>query len=116
MSAMIARQMEVEAGDRLIVETIERVRNGKTEVASVPLHVRDIILAEPLHGQATIFVDLALLIAAERFRDDYEVPLFGSSSGRPGSEMTEYASFRLYARDLRDVADGRASARPWDRG
>ena len=94
--------MQVEVGDRLI-GTIERVRNGKTEVASVPLHVRDIV-PERLHGQATVFVDLALLIAAERFRDDYEVPLFGSSSGRPWSEMTEYASFRLYARGLRDVA------------
>jgi putative ABC transport system permease protein len=102
LSAMIARQMQVEVGDRLI-GTIERVRNGKTEVASVPLHVRDIV-PERLHGQATVFVDLALLIAAERFRDNYQVPIFGSSSGRPWSEMTEYASFRLYARGLRDVA------------
>ena len=101
LSEAVARRMRVGSGDRLI-GSIERVRNGQPEVASIPLLVREVV-PERFHDQATVFVDLTLLVASERFRDDYAVPLFGSQSGRPWSDMTEYASFRLYARDLRDV-------------
>ena len=102
LSETVARQMQVGPGDR-IIGSIERLRDGRTEVASIPLRVRGIV-PERLHGQASVFVDLALLVAAERFRDNYAVPLFGSRVGRPWSDMTEYASFRAYARGLRDVA------------
>jgi putative ABC transport system permease protein len=102
LSEAVARQMQVRPGDR-IIGSIERLRDGRPEVASIPLHVRGIV-PERLHGQSSVFVDLALLVAAERFRDNYAVPLFGSQVGRPWTDMTEYASFRAYARGLRDVS------------
>jgi putative ABC transport system permease protein len=62
------------------------------------------VLAERLDSGATAYVGLALLIASERYRDGFAVPALGADGDRPWSEMEEFASFRLYARELRDVA------------
>jgi len=72
-------------------------------VASIALHVIS-VLPERLHPLISAFVDLSLLAASERYRDDFAVPLFKTEGDRPWQDMTEFASFRLYAAKLQDVA------------
>ncbi|MCI0430791.1 MAG: hypothetical protein L0210_09665 [Rhodospirillales bacterium] len=102
LSAKAARDLAAAAGDRLIGR-IERSRNGRPEAVEVSLQVRR-VLTERLEAATTAFVDLSLLVAAERYRDGFAVPAFAAEGDRPWEEMTEFASFRLYARDLAAVA------------
>jgi putative ABC transport system permease protein len=102
LSAKAARELGAGAGERLIGR-IERSRDGIPEAVEVSLLVSR-VLPERLDGGATAYVDLALLIASERYRDGFAVPVLGAVGDRPWSEMREFASFRLYARELRDVA------------
>ena len=102
LSAKAARRVGAKQGDDLIGR-VERSRNGRPEPAELPLRVLH-ILPERFHGQATVFVDLSLLMAVERFRDDYAVPAFDWPGTQPWEDMTEFASFRLYARELDEVA------------
>jgi putative ABC transport system permease protein len=102
LSAKAARALGASQGSRLIGR-IERSRAGRVEAAELPLWVTR-LLPERLDGAATAYVDSGLLIAAERYRDGYAVPAFGADGDRAWEEMREFASFRLYARDLRRVA------------
>lgn len=102
LSAAAARKLGVGPGAKLLGR-IERTRNGQTEVASIPLHVIA-VLPERLHPLVSAFVDLTLLVASERYRDGFAVPLFKTQGDRPWQPMTEFASFRLYAAKLQDVA------------
>ncbi len=102
LSAKAARELAVATGDRLIGR-IERSRDGRPEAVELPLEVRR-VLPERLDSSTTAFVDLSLLVAAERYRDGFAVPAFAAEGDRPWEEMTEFASFRLYARELTDVA------------
>ncbi|HXV24346.1 MAG TPA: FtsX-like permease family protein [Alphaproteobacteria bacterium] len=102
ISAKAARELAAEADDRLIGR-IERNRGGRPEAAEFPLQVRR-VLPERLDGAATVYVDLTLLVQAERYRDGYAVPAFSAEGDRPWSEIGEFASFRLYARELGQVA------------
>jgi putative ABC transport system permease protein len=102
LSAAAARKLGVGPGATLLGR-IERSRAGRTEVASIPLHVIA-VLPERLHPLVSAFVDLALLVASERYRDGFAVPLFKAEGDRPWQAMTEFASFRLYAAKLQDVA------------
>jgi putative ABC transport system permease protein len=102
LSAAAARKLGVGPGAKLLGR-IERTRAGRTEVASIAFHVIS-VLPERLHPLISAFVDLSLLVASERYRDDFAVPLFKTEGDRPWQEMTEFASFRLYAAKLQDVA------------
>jgi putative ABC transport system permease protein len=102
LSAAAARNLGVASGARLLGR-IERSRGGNVEAATIPLHVVA-VLPERLHSLASAFVALPLLVAAERYRDGFAVPLFETPGERPWEEMTEFASFRLYAVKLQDVA------------
>jgi putative ABC transport system permease protein len=102
LSAKAARELGVAEGARLIGR-IERSRGGRVEAVELPLELRR-VLPERLDGGATAYVDPALLAASERYRDGFAVPAFGTEGDRPWEEMSEYASFRLYARDLTHVA------------
>ncbi len=102
LSAKAARELAATPGDRLIGR-IERNRGGRPEAAEFSLQVLS-VLPERLDGAASAYVDLTLLTAAERYRDGFAVPAFAAEGDRPWSEMGEFASFRLYARELSQVA------------
>jgi putative ABC transport system permease protein len=102
LSAAAARKLGVGPGAALLGR-IERSRAGRTEVASIPLHVIA-VLPERLHPLVSAFVALSLLVASERYRDGFATPLFKTGGDRPWQEMTEFASLRLYAAKLQDVA------------
>jgi putative ABC transport system permease protein len=102
LSAKAPRALGAAEGERLMGR-IERSRGGRTELVEVPLGVLR-ILPERLDSGATAYVDLALLVASERYRDGFAVPALGTEGDRPWQEMREFASFRLYARELARVA------------
>jgi putative ABC transport system permease protein len=101
LSAKAARELRAGEGDALIGR-IERSRRGLIEAAELPLIVRR-VLPERLDAAATAYVDPALLAACERYRDGFAVPVLAADGDRPWEEMREFASFRLYARELAAV-------------
>jgi putative ABC transport system permease protein len=102
LSAKAARELNAAEGDRLIGR-IERSREARVEAVELALSVRR-VLPERLDGGVTAYVDLRLLAASERYRDGFAVPAFAADGDRAWEEMREFASFRLYARELGDVA------------
>ncbi|MBU0725330.1 MAG: lipoprotein ABC transporter permease [Alphaproteobacteria bacterium] len=102
LSTPAARQLDALPGDRLR-GIVERSRDGRVEPATVELIVSRVV-PEALYLSATAFVHPDLIEAAERYRDGYEVPAFGWPGERAWEPIAEYASFRLYASDLSDVA------------
>ncbi|MDR1947452.1 MAG: ABC transporter permease [Desulfovibrio sp.] len=120
-----------DAAGALLEGRVERVVEGRREDAAVTLRVEGVLPAEAL-GTDAVFVPLALLAAAEDYRDGRDAPFFvATGKARSGTaekqgtfdieayvratrEERVYASFRLYARTLDDVSPLRQYFR--DRG
>jgi putative ABC transport system permease protein len=82
---------------------IGRARAGIKENAAVALKVAAVLPLEAF-GRDAAFVRLALLEAAEDYRDGFRAEAFGwPGAVRPAVERT-YPSFRLYSRSIYDVA------------
>ncbi len=63
------------------------------------------IVPEALAGANTLFVDPALMLATERYRSGFPAPLLGVAEGQPPpAAEPPFASARLFARGLEDVA------------
>jgi len=98
-----ARKLRLAAGGRLEGIVARRV-GGVPEAVRVPLVVRG-VLPETAFGRDAVFVSLALLTASEDYRDGVAVPALGVARGEPArGEARVFASARLYARGLDDVA------------
>ncbi|MCP4692296.1 MAG: FtsX-like permease family protein [Desulfobacterales bacterium] len=98
-----ARRLGVQAGGKL-TGRIGRSARGVKENASVDLTVAGVLPIEAFSREAA-FVRLALLEAAEDYRDGFHAPAFGwPGKPRPAGART-YPSFRLYARSIYDVAE-----------
>ncbi|MEM8800695.1 MAG: hypothetical protein AAGF15_11520 [Pseudomonadota bacterium] len=102
LAASVARKLGLKAGDR-VLGVIERNRGGRVFAGTRTFAIHAIV-DETKHRQATAFVHLDFLSAAERYRDDYAVPQFGWDGTRDYKPITAFRSFRLYARRLEDVA------------
>ncbi|MDR2123728.1 MAG: ABC transporter permease [Desulfovibrio sp.] len=110
-----------DAAGALLEGRVERVVEGRREAAAVCLRVEAVLPAEALSTDA-VLVPLALLAASEDYRDGRDAPFFrpagkarsGATGGSASPELDAYiraardkrvyASFRLYARTLDDVA------------
>jgi putative ABC transport system permease protein len=102
LSASAARQLDASVGDRLVAR-IDRRRAGQEEAASWTLTLVGITPPEALPEDAAL-VALPLLEASEDYRDGVAVPALGwPGEAAPGTPR-RYARFRLYARDIHDVA------------
>lgn len=102
LSHEAARKLGVKVGQKLLGR-VERLQQGNTQRASLPLIVRAIL---PLEAQQKdmAFVPLPVLEATEAYRDGRAVPALGwSGETPPPAEQRVYPSFRLYARTLDDV-------------
>ena len=118
-----ARKLESSSGD-LLEGRVDRVRAGKRESAGLLVRVLSVL---PPEAQATdmMYVPLELLVATEDYRDGKAVAFLGwpgdppetangDTAGTAASPLAayagqirnqrEYASFRLYAETLDDVA------------
>lgn len=123
LSESAARKAGLDGGaaGTLLEGRVERVVDGRREAATVLLRVEAVLPAEAL-GTDAVFVPLALLAASEDYRDGRDAPFFriagkdrpGTAEGHPAPDPDAYirsvrdervyASFRLYARTLDDVA------------
>lgn len=103
LSYEAARKLGVQAGQK-ILGRVERLQQGKSQRASLPLTVRAVL---PLEAQQKdiAFVPLPVLEATESYRDGRAVPALGwNGENPPPAEQRIYPSFRLYARTLDDVS------------
>lgn len=101
LSQQGAQRLGLKAGDEL-VGSISRHYQGRSEREELRLRVAAV--ASPIaFNREGLFVSSELLQAVEDFRDGRKVP----SQGWPGEEASgerSYPGFRLYARDIKDVA------------
>jgi putative ABC transport system permease protein len=107
LSAAAARRLGVTAGARLtaarLTAVVPRTVGERREAASTPLSVLA-VLPEAALAREAVLVPVPLLVAAEDFRDGYAVPELGWPGERPAPPRLEFASARLYARDMDGVA------------
>lgn len=102
--------LSIDAADKLGVEPdsaiegiVSRTYLGEQETMLLPLQVADVASAGAF-ARDGMFVSHELLVAIEDFKDGRAVPELGwAGSTNPGSSRY-YPGFRLYARDIRDVA------------
>lgn len=105
LSASAAEKLGVGPGDAL-VGTVERGRRGAVEKARIRLTVASVL---PLAAEQkdVVFLPLALLEAAEDFRDGRAAAAMNPADGWTGDPLPDtprvYAGFRLYARTLETV-------------
>ncbi len=102
LSDRAAQTLDVAAGDT-VEGIVVRTRDSGREIARVPLTVAG-VLPPVAFARAAAFAPLDLLVAAEDFRDGRAVPAWGYADDPPPPTPRIYASFRLYAGSMDDVA------------
>lgn len=106
ISQRTAERLQLAAGD-LVQGSIGRIVDGRRQSVRLELNVLGIVPMTRFQRDAA-FVTVALMDAAEAYRDGQAVPDFGwtgtsvSTSPRP-VDAKKWASFRLYAESLDDV-------------
>lgn len=97
----VAEQLRLSVGGQFRA-VLSRRLNGHQEAKWLTLRVVGVV-PEALAGQNAVFVRMDLLIAAERYRSGFSVPLLGVEDGTPDGELPLFASARIFARDLDGV-------------
>lgn len=107
LSADAARKLSAAPGTQLEA-TIRRRHAGRDEHRTWKLMVKAVAPESAIQGEAA-FVPLELLEATEDYRDGVAVAAMGwSGSIRSPDRERDYAKFRLYARNIDDVAELKA--------
>ncbi|MDO7901464.1 FtsX-like permease family protein [Pseudomonas sp. K1(2024)] len=104
LSFTAAEKLGARAGDRLL-GSFNRQQGGDVQWRQTPLHVRAVLPLAAFERDG-LFASLALLEAAEDYRDGRAVPALGWSGEAPDAVAAAarvYPAFRLYARTLDDV-------------
>lgn len=98
-----ASKLNAAIGEHLTA-TISRRLDDQPQAVQVSLTVAGIV-PESAFGRDAVFVSLPLLVASEDYRDGYAVADLGAVNGRgERPAMRPFASMRLYAQGLDDVA------------
>lgn len=100
LSAPLAEALGLSAGD-MAEMLIGREIAGRREVARAGFEVLAVLPAAR-YARPAVFLSLPDLLAVERFRDDASLAPQDWQAARP--EPASYASFRLYAARLEDLA------------
>jgi putative ABC transport system permease protein len=102
LSETAAEKLSVGVGDRL-EGIIARTRNDRQESERLPVTIAGIasITAFPRDG---LFVSTELIASVEDFLDGRAVPALGWEGSAARAADRAFASFRLYAREIDDVA------------
>jgi putative ABC transport system permease protein len=102
LAATAAEKLGVESGDRL-EGILTRTRRDRQESVRLPL---TIVGVAPIGAFARdgLFVSTDLIAAVEDFLDGRAVPALGWEGSEPRRSERAFASFRLYARSIEDVA------------
>jgi putative ABC transport system permease protein len=103
LTSTAAARLHAESGTAL-QGLVTRQLDGSPQAVRVPLTVAG-VLPETAFGRDAVFVPLGLLVAVEDYRDGLAVAELGVADGQNNRPATRpFASARLYARDLDDVA------------
>ena len=102
LSLDAADKLGVGPGDR-IQGIVSRTLAGEQQTELLPLTVTGVAPAGAF-ARDGMFVSHQLLVATEDFRDGRAVPELDWQGTRPREDARAYAGFRLYARDIGDVA------------
>lgn len=100
LSAKLAEKLACTPCDSVELR-IERRINDTRETAVRDLQVAGIVPAER-YGRDAMFISVQDLVAVEQFRDNLAVSL--ETWDKPAEMPDTFASFRLYAQELQDVA------------
>jgi putative ABC transport system permease protein len=103
LAAPAAEALRVNPGERLQGRIARTRKDGQRETLRLQLRV-DAVLPPARSSRLEALVGVEFLLAAEDFREGFAVPRLESDGrARPGGER-QFASFRLYARDIGQVA------------
>lgn len=101
LSALLARQMQLEPGDS--VELVTQAENRPRQLR-LAVTVR-LILPETVTGGRAVLAPFETLDTVEAFYDAYALPQHGITEGKPLADRTpRFEGVRLYARSLEDLA------------
>lgn len=103
ISTSVAEALRAGVGDRIEGRIGRTLSNGERDVIRLDLRIAGILPAGK-SGRMEALVSLPLLLAAEDFREGYQVREFGAEGRSRPQGRRLYASFRLYARSIHDVA------------
>jgi putative ABC transport system permease protein len=82
---------------------VTRTRQDKLETVRLPMNVTG-VAPRTAFARDGLFVSRDLLVAVEDFLDGRAVPELGWVGAAPRSDVRAFAGFRMYARELDDVA------------
>lgn len=103
LTATAAGKLGVGVGERLH-GVITRKLHDRFQRERIPLSLIGIV-PETALGRDAAFVSVGLLVAADDYKDGYQVPALGVTDGAPPrGDARRFANARLYARTLDDVA------------
>lgn len=102
LSAPAAYKLGIQRGDSVIL-FVRRTIDKEEQSIQVRLTVAD-VLEERYFNREAAFVDLALLIEIENYKDGFAISRFAQADGKLlEQERSIFAKARLYARDLNSV-------------
>jgi putative ABC transport system permease protein len=103
LSARAAQRLAAKPGDSVRLRVLRRL-DGINERGETGLQVVAVLDATQF-PRAAAFVEPSQLLALEHFRDGYQLPQLGVSTGKPLDGLApRYARARVYARDIDQVA------------
>jgi putative ABC transport system permease protein len=102
LAASAAEKLSVEVGDRL-EGIVTRTRNDTQESVRLPMSIVG-IASLTAFARDGLFVSTELIASVEDFLDGRAVPVLGWDGTEPRAADRAFASFRLYARGIEDVA------------
>lgn len=102
VSRPVADALNARSGDSMAALLSRRLQD-RQEVLRLRLRIVGVV-PEAQGGRNTVFVSPDLLTAAERYRSGFAVPFLGVETGAATGELPPFASARLFARSLDDVA------------
>lgn len=101
LSASAAKALDAQKGSMIIARLGRRAPTGKFESEKIHFQVSDVLPLEAADRKMG-FVPLKVMEDMEDYRDYLEVPQRGFA-GNPKNHARNYASFRLYAKNLDEV-------------
>lgn len=102
VSHTVALKLDLKVNDPLSM-IIPRIYQGKSEAGKFAATVIG-ILPESAFAREGVFADFELVKTVDDFKDQYAVPEFGINQGKVRAERDVFASARIFAKSLSDVA------------
>jgi len=103
LSAQAARDLGMAAGQRIALR-IPRLRAGSSDGRDLAVTVAAVLPTDRMEDRRAALASEQLVLWVQQFRDGFAVPQLGWPGAPPQAGPPSYERFRLYARDIADVA------------